>query len=92
MPDEPRAYPPGTLRIGRVQGVDVLVRSSWLVVALLIAVLLAPRIEQVQPNLGALKYVAGVAFAVLLDTTRARFHLATLGGRLRGLAAGRRRR
>ncbi len=44
----------------------MLVRSSWLVVALLIAVLLAPRIEQVQPNLGALKYVAGVAFAVLL--------------------------
>ena len=34
--------------------------------ALLIAVLLAPRIEQVQPGLGALKYVAGVAFAVLL--------------------------
>ncbi|HET7350689.1 MAG TPA: site-2 protease family protein [Marmoricola sp.] len=66
MPDEPRDHPPGTLRIGRVQGVDVLVRSSWLVVALLIAILLAPRIEQVQPNLGALKYVAGVAFAVLL--------------------------
>jgi Zn-dependent protease/CBS domain-containing protein len=66
VPDDPRSYPPGTLRIGRVQGVDVLVRSSWLVVALLIAVLLAPRIEQVQPNLGALKYVAGVAFAILL--------------------------
>lgn len=44
----------------------MLVRSSWLLVALLIAVLLAPRIEQVQPGLGALKYVAGVAFAVLL--------------------------
>lgn len=36
--------------------------------------------------------LASVAFAVLLDTTRARFHLATLGGRVRGLAAGRRRR
>jgi glycosyltransferase involved in cell wall biosynthesis len=35
--------------------------------------------------------VAAVAFGVLLDTTRARFHLATLGGRLRGLVAGRRR-
>ncbi len=45
---------------------DVLVRSSWLLVALLIAVLLAPRVEQVQPGLGALKYVAGLAFAVLL--------------------------
>ncbi|HEY1317931.1 MAG TPA: glycosyltransferase family A protein [Gaiella sp.] len=35
--------------------------------------------------------VATVAFAVLLDTARARFHLATLVGRLSGLAAGRRR-
>ena len=32
----------------------------------LIAVVLAPRIEQEQPGLGNLKYVAGVAFAVLL--------------------------
>ena len=32
----------------------------------LIAVLVAPRIEQVQPDLGALKYVAGLAFAVIL--------------------------
>ena len=59
-------YPPGTLRIGSIRGVDVLVRSSWLFVALLIAFLLAPRVEQAQPGLGALKYVAGVAFAVLL--------------------------
>jgi glycosyltransferase involved in cell wall biosynthesis len=36
-------------------------------------------------------FLASVAFAVLLDGTRARFQLATLGGRLRGLAAGRRR-
>ena len=59
-------YPPGTLRIGSILGVDVLVRSSWLLVAALIAYLLAPRIEQVQPGLGNLKYVAGAAFAVLL--------------------------
>jgi GT2 family glycosyltransferase len=37
-------------------------------------------------------FVASLAFLVLLDTTRARFHLATLGGRLRGLVAGGRRR
>lgn len=60
------AYPPGTLRIGSIGGVDVLVRSSWLLVALLIAFLLGPRVEQVQPGLGGLKYVAGLAFAVLL--------------------------
>ena len=59
-------HPPGTLRIGSILGVDVLVRSSWLLVALVIAVVLAPRIEQEQPGLGNLKYVAGVAFAVLL--------------------------
>ena len=62
----PSSHPPGTLRVGRIAGVDVLVRSSWLVVALLIALLLAPRVDQVQPGLGALKYVAGVTFAVPL--------------------------
>ncbi len=59
-------YPPGTLRIGTIFGVDVLVRSSWLLIAALIAVLLAPIVEQAQPGLGNLKYVAGAAFAVLL--------------------------
>ncbi|WP_308249314.1 site-2 protease family protein [Nocardioides jiangsuensis] len=57
---------PGTLRIGQIGGVDVLVRSSWLLVAALIAVMLAPRVEQVQPGLGGGKYLAGLAFAVLL--------------------------
>lgn len=57
---------PGTLRIGQVGGVDVLVRSSWLLVAGLIAVVLAPSVEEVSPGLGAWKYVAGLAFAVLL--------------------------
>ena len=62
----PAPRPPGTLRIGQIAGVDVLVRSSWLVVAVLIACLMAPRIEEVAPGLGALKYVAGLAFAILL--------------------------
>lgn len=62
----PAPRPPGTLRIGQIAGVDVLVRSSWLVVAVLIAFLMAPRIEETAPGLGALKYVAGLAFAVLL--------------------------
>ena len=60
------SHPPGTLRVGTFRGVDVLVRSSWLLIALLISFLLAPRVEQVEPGLGALKYVAGLAFAVLL--------------------------
>jgi len=62
----PAPRPPGTLRIGQIAGIDVLVRSSWLLVAGLIAVLMAPRIEAEAPGLGLLKYVAGLAFAVLL--------------------------
>lgn len=54
------------MRIGQIGGVDVLIRSSWLLVAALIAILLAPRVDQVQPGLGGWKYVAGLAFAVLL--------------------------
>ncbi|MFP5335616.1 MAG: site-2 protease family protein, partial [Actinomycetes bacterium] len=54
---------PGTWRIGQVAGVDVLVNSSWLLVAALISVLIAPRVEAVQPGLGGWKYVAGLAFA-----------------------------
>jgi Zn-dependent protease len=57
---------PGTLRIGQIGGVDVLVRSSWLLVAVIISLMLAPAVDQVQPGLGGLKYVAGLAFAVLL--------------------------
>jgi Zn-dependent protease len=64
-PPAPRR-PPGTLRIGQIGGVDVLVRSSWLLVAALISVSYAPRIEEVQAGLGGWKYVAGVAIAVLL--------------------------
>jgi Zn-dependent protease len=57
---------PGALRVGSIAGIDVMVRSSWLLVAALIAYLVAPGVERVAPGLGALKYVAGFAFAVLL--------------------------
>ena len=62
----PPSRPPGSFRIGSISGVDVYVRASWLLIAAVIAVLLAPRVEEVEPGLGALKYAAGVAFAVLL--------------------------
>jgi Zn-dependent protease len=65
VPDLP-ARPPGTIRIGTVAGSDVLVSSSWFVVAGLIAIMVAPRIEASEPGLGAWKYVAGFAFAVIL--------------------------
>jgi Zn-dependent protease len=44
----------------------VLVSSSWFLVAALIAVLVAPVVDAVEPGLGAWKYVAGLGFAVLL--------------------------
>ncbi len=58
--------PRGTIRIGSLAGIDVLVTSSWFVIAGLVAFSVAPRIEQVEPGLGLLKYVAGVVFAVVL--------------------------
>ena len=58
--------PPGTFRIGTIGGSDVLVTTSWFVVAGLIAIVLAPVVEQAQPGLGVFKYVAGLMFAVIL--------------------------
>ena len=58
--------PPGTLRIGSIAGIDVLITSSWFIVALLISITFAPRIEAEQAGLGALKYVAGFVVAVVL--------------------------
>ena len=61
--------PPGTYRIGRLVGVDVLITRSWFLLAILIAVLMAPVIEQVQPGLGPWRYVAGLVIAVVYALT-----------------------
>lgn len=66
MPDQPVRRPPGTIRIGSIAGSDVLVSTSWFLVAGLVAVLVAPAVDREQPGLGPWKYVAGLAFAVLL--------------------------
>ncbi|GAA3823616.1 hypothetical protein GCM10022242_26350 [Nocardioides panacisoli] len=58
--------PPGSFRIGSVAGSDVLVSSSWFLIAGLIAILMAPRVEEIQPGLGGWKYVVGVIFAIVL--------------------------
>src|SRR5687767_842381 len=42
-----RRNEPGALRIGSLAGVDVFVRTSWLLVAALIAYVMAPLIDQV---------------------------------------------
>jgi Zn-dependent protease len=61
-----RPRPPGHIRIGSIFGSDVLVSTSWFLIAALIAVVVAPRVEEAQAGLGPWKYVAGFAFAVLL--------------------------
>ena len=61
-----QSRPPGTIRIGSIAGIDVLVTSSWFLIAALISFSIAPRIEQVEPGLGVLKYVAGLVFAIVL--------------------------
>ncbi len=63
-PPPPR--PPGTLRIGSIVGIDVLITRSWFIIALLISITFAPRIEDLEPGLGVWKYVAGFVFAVVL--------------------------
>jgi Zn-dependent protease len=58
--------PPGTLRIGQIAGVDVLITTSWFLIAALLAVVLAPHIDEAEPGLGGWRYVAGLAVAVVL--------------------------
>src|SRR3954451_24153701 len=62
----PAPRPPGTIKVGSIAGSDVLVSGSWFLVAGLIAVITAPAIEEAEPGLGGLKYVAGLMLAVLL--------------------------
>lgn len=68
MDDDTRlpAAPPGSLRLGTLGGVDVYLRVSWFVIAAIIAITMAPVIEEVEPGLGFGKYVAGVCFAIML--------------------------
>lgn len=63
---ERRPLPRGTYRLGTVAGIDVTVASSWFIVVGLLAVLMAPRMQQELPEIGAGAYLAGVVFAILL--------------------------
>ncbi|SDJ77387.1 Zn-dependent protease (includes SpoIVFB) [Nocardioides sp. YR527] len=63
---EPTSRVPGTIKVGSVAGSDVLVTPSWFLIAALIAWLMAPQIDAVEPGLGWLRYVAGFAFAIVL--------------------------
>ncbi|MFE6509952.1 site-2 protease family protein [Nocardioides sp. NPDC057767] len=63
---EPTSRAPGTIKVGSIAGSDVLVTPSWFLIAALIAWLMAPQIEAVEPGLGWLTYVAGFVFAIVL--------------------------
>ncbi len=65
-PPERRARRRGTFRVGSLAGIDVLVTGSWFVLAVLVAVTVAPRMEAAEPGLGALSYVAGLVFVIVL--------------------------
>ena len=58
--------PPGTFRLGTIAGSEVRITSSWFLVAALIAFVMAPRVDEVQPGLGGWKYLVGFTFAVVL--------------------------
>jgi len=59
------ARKPGAVRVGTLVGVDVYVSTTWVIVAALFTVSLAPAVENARPGLGGLKYVAGLAFVIL---------------------------
>jgi Zn-dependent protease len=64
--ERPRpARKPGAVRVGTLVGVDVYVSTTWVLVAALFTVSLAPAVENAKPGLGGLKYVAGLAFVIL---------------------------
>jgi Zn-dependent protease len=62
----PVRRPVGTLQVGSIAGTPVLISRSWFIVAAVIAIIVAPAVERVEPGLGGLKYVAGLMLAVLL--------------------------
>lgn len=68
QPEPPRNQPraPGAIRIGSIAGSDVLITPSWFLVAALITVTMAPVVEQFQPGLGSLRYLAAFLFAVVI--------------------------
>lgn len=62
----PASRVPGTIKVGSIAGSAVLVTPSWFLIAALIAWLMAPQINDVEPGLGWLAYVAGFVFAIVL--------------------------
>ncbi|BBH15940.1 peptidase M50 [Nocardioides baekrokdamisoli] len=59
-------HPVGGLRLGHVTGSPVYVTPSWFLFAIIFSLAVGPRVDSIEPGLGAWKYLAGFAFAVVL--------------------------
>ena len=55
-----------TLSVGRLAGIPLRVDLSWFVIAVVLAIVVAPFFESQLPGLGGWAYLVGLAFAVLL--------------------------
>jgi Zn-dependent protease/CBS domain-containing protein len=64
IPAQPAGPPPGTWVLGRVKGIQLTMRVTWLPVAVLLAVGFSSIIGQQFPDLGGWRYVASFAFVV----------------------------
>jgi Zn-dependent protease/CBS domain-containing protein len=63
-PSRPAGPPPGTWVIGRVKGIQLTMRVTWLPVAVLLAFSFSAVIARQFPYLGSWRYVASFAFVV----------------------------
>ncbi len=74
---------PGTFPVGSLAGVSIRVSLTTIVLVVVLAVALAPRVDQVRPGLGALAYVVGAVVGVVV-------YLAVLAHELAHAVAARR--
>jgi Zn-dependent protease/CBS domain-containing protein len=63
-PAQPAGAPPGTWVLGRVKGIRLTMRYTWLPVAVLLALGFSSIIGQQFPDLGNWRYVASFAFVI----------------------------
>lgn len=66
MAGQQELHPVGGLRLGHVAGSPVYVTPSWFLFAIIFSFAAGPTVDSIEPGLGAWRYLAGFAFAVVL--------------------------
>ncbi len=66
MSAQPASSAAGGFLVGRVGGAPVRIGYSWLVLALVVVVAVAPNVKAVRPDLGSGAYAVGLAVALVL--------------------------